>query len=124
MKYFFLTALAACILTSCSKESEPSAAAPSAVEAAAAALPTELVLDAPEVVEVGCGGCIFKMPGAKGCEPAIRIDGQAIWTKGQEIDVHNNGMCAASKKAEITGALEDGFFVVKSVDFQEEKAAE
>jgi len=67
-------------------------------------------------VEVSCGQCNFALPG-KGCELAIRIDGQAYFVEGTDIDDYgdahaHDGFCEAIKTAEVQGELKDGKFKV------------
>jgi hypothetical protein len=65
-------------------------------------------------VEASCGQCQFGMPG-KGCNLAIRIDGQAHFIKGTDIDDHgdahaDDGFCEAIRMAEVQGELVNDTF--------------
>lgn len=60
-------------------------------------------------VEAACGQCRFGMPG-KGCDLAVRIDGQAYFVDGTDIDSHGDahaadGFCEAIRKAEVQGEI-------------------
>ena len=72
----------------------------------------------PMQVEVACGQCQFGMT-AKGCDLAVRIDGTPYFVDGTSIDDHGDahakdGFCQAIRKAEVTGSLQDGRFVVRT----------
>ena len=70
------------------------------------------------VVEAACGECMFELPG-ESCDLAVKINGQAYFVDGAEIDGHGdahaeNGMCTTVRKAEVAGEITDGRFVAKS----------
>ena len=72
----------------------------------------------PQVVETACGECQFGLTG-KGCHLAVKIDGQAYYVDGTEIDKHGDahakdGFCNTIRKAEVTGKVKKGRFKVKS----------
>ena len=84
-----------------------------------------------QVVEASCGECQFHLPG-KGCELAVRIDGQAYFVEGTSIDDHGDahgkdGFCEAVRKAEVQGEIVNNRFkatyfkLVKPVKKEEEK---
>ena len=67
------------------------------------------------VVEAACGQCQFGLPG-KGCDLAVRIDGNAYFVDGTEIDEHGDahaadGFCNAVRSARVEGRVENGRFV-------------
>lgn len=69
-----------------------------------------------KVVEAACGQCQFGMKGKKGCDLAVRIDGQAYFVEGTKIDDHgdahaDDGFCNAVSKAEVAGKVVNGKFV-------------
>ncbi|MFV5702235.1 DUF6370 family protein [Flavobacterium sp. XS2P12] len=71
-----------------------------------------------QIVEAACGQCQFKMEG-HGCELAVRIDGKTYFVDGTSIDSHgdahaNDGFCAAVRKAEVVGKVENNRFKVTS----------
>ena len=68
-----------------------------------------------QVVEAACGECRFGMKG-KSCDLAVRIDGQAYFVDGTNIDDHGDahsqeGFCNAIRKAEVQGEIKDNRFV-------------
>lgn len=70
-----------------------------------------------KVVEVSCGQCKFAMTDKKGCDLAVRIDGESYFVEGTTIDEHgdahaNDGFCSAIRKAEVVGEIKDNKFVV------------
>ena len=75
-------------------------------------------------VEASCGQCNFALPG-KGCELAIRMDGQAYFVEGTDIDSHGDahaadGFCEAIKMAEVQGELIDNKFKLSYFKLQED----
>ncbi|MEO6167512.1 MAG: DUF6370 family protein [Chitinophagales bacterium] len=67
-----------------------------------------------QTVEAACGQCQFGMPG-KGCNLAVRIDGQAYFVDGTDIDGHgdahaSDGFCEAIRKAEVQGEIANNRF--------------
>ena len=65
-------------------------------------------------VEAACGQCRFGMPG-KGCDLAVRIDGQSYFVDGTDIDSHGDahaqdGFCEAIRKAEVQGEIVNNRF--------------
>jgi hypothetical protein len=83
------------------------------------------------VVDASCGECQFKLPG-KGCDLAVRINGQAYFVDGTKIDDHGDahakdGFCEAVRKAEVQGEIVNNRFkatyfkLVKTVEKTEPK---
>lgn len=73
----------------------------------------------PRIVEVSCGQCKFAMTGKKGCDLAVRMDGNAYFVEGAKMDqfgdAHGeNGMCNTVRKAEVTGEVKDNKFIATS----------
>ncbi len=76
-----------------------------------------------QMVEAGCASCIFYMPGVKGCELAVKIDGKPYLVTGSEIDDHgdahgSSGLCVSARQALVTGQIEDDKFAAKSFELQ------
>lgn len=74
----------------------------------------------PIVVEASCGECQFKMPG-KGCDLAVRIDGQSYFVDGVNMDQLGDahaadGFCNAIRKARATGDIKGGRFIAKNFE--------
>ena len=72
------------------------------------------------VVETACGQCQFKMPG-KGCDLAVRIEGQSFFVDGVNIDQLGDahaadGFCNAVRQARVTGQIKDGRFAVATFE--------
>lgn len=69
-----------------------------------------------QLVEAGCGTCIFHMPDVEGCPLAVRIDGKPYLVQGSDIDDHgdahaDDGLCNAARQARVAGHIEDDVFV-------------
>ncbi|MHC5002689.1 MAG: DUF6370 family protein [Planctomycetota bacterium] len=69
-----------------------------------------------ETVDAGCAMCIYELPGAEQCLPAIVIDGRPVLVTGIEIDLHEHDMCTESRSVVVTGEIRDGSFVAKQFD--------
>lgn len=72
------------------------------------------------IVETACGECQFGLEG-RDCDLAVRIDGQAYFVDGANIDDYgdahaDDGFCSAIRKAKVKGAIENGRFVVESFE--------
>jgi Family of unknown function (DUF6370) len=72
-----------------------------------------------EIVEAACGECQFGMEG-KSCDLAIRHSSGDFFVDGSSIDDHGNahsedGLCNCKRKAKVTGTIENGRFVAKSI---------
>ena len=67
-----------------------------------------------QVVEISCGQCQFEIAAPMGCDLAIRLDGQAYFIDGANIDdfgdAHdqNTGFCNVVRKAKVVGVLKNG----------------
>jgi|TARA_B110000238_G_scaffold197256_1_gene239474 hypothetical protein len=74
-----------------------------------------------QVAEISCGQCQFEIVKPMGCDLAIRLDGQAYFIDGVNIDdfgdAHdlNTGFCNVIRKANVDGVLEDGRFKASTV---------
>ena len=72
-------------------------------------------------VEAGCATCIFNMKGVTGCKLAVKIDGKSYLVEGSRIDDHgdahaSDGLCNASRQAQVTGHVKGDRFVAKKVE--------
>jgi len=72
------------------------------------------------IVEVACGECQFTMPG-KGCDLAVRMEGQCYFVDGVGIDDHgdahaHDGLCNAVRQARVSGEVREGRFVATAFD--------
>jgi hypothetical protein len=74
-----------------------------------------------QVAEISCGQCQFDIEEPKGCDLAIRIDEQAYFIDGANIDdfgdAHDKttGFCNAIRKASVVGVLEENRFKASSI---------
>jgi len=71
-----------------------------------------------QVVLASCGQCQFGLEGG-GCTLAVKIDGQAYYVDGSDIDDHgdahaSDGFCEAVREAEVTGTIVGGQFLATS----------
>lgn len=72
------------------------------------------------LVDASCGQCKLGLKG-KGCNLAVRINGQAYFVDGTEIDSHGDahakdGFCNKIRKAKVQGEIVDNRF--KATYFQ------
>ena len=113
-----VTVLTAMMITGCSGSKDTAAPiapnAPNAPNAPSASANTDTATAETKTYEVGCGGCIFEMADAEGCEAAVKIDGTAYRIEGVEIPAHKIGLCSASTVADMAGEVQDGIFVATS----------
>ena len=78
-----------------------------------------------QVAEVSCGQCQFELDSEDGCSLAVRINNQAYFVDGFNIndfgDAHDEhtGFCEVVRKAEITGGVVDGRFVASAIKLVE-----
>src|SRR5690606_10917374 len=81
-----------------------------------------LKLETPTVVEASCGQCQLAMEEKKGCDLAIRHEGNAYFVDGfkmtdLEKDSHAaGGLCVTVRKAKVTGETVNGRFVAKTFE--------
>lgn len=72
---------------------------------------------------VGCGACIFAMPGVMPCPWAAEIDGKHYLMKGRLDHNHNghaaDGICNMPRQARITGELRDDLLYVEKMTLLE-----
>ncbi len=90
---------------------------PLATEAAKPAIQTVALTE--EIVEAACGECQFGMKGSS-CDLAIRHSSGDFFVDGSAIDDHGDahsedGLCNCKRKAKVTGTIENGRFVAKSI---------
>ena len=78
-----------------------------------------------QVAEVSCGQCKFEIEEPLGCDLAIKIDGEAYFIDGANIDdfgdAHdkNTGFCNVIRKANVVGKIEGGRFKASSINLIE-----
>ncbi len=79
-----------------------------------------------QIVELSCGQCQFGLTSEKGCDLAVRIDGESYFVDGADIDefgdAHDEeiGFCEVVRMAEVEGEVIDDRFIVKSVKMLDE----
>lgn len=69
-----------------------------------------------QLVDVGCGSCVYHMTGVQGCELAVKIDGQSYLVTGANVDAHQ--FCTAAKKALVSGRVEGNRFIATKFEVQ------
>ena len=107
--------LTAMMITGCGGSKDTAAPiAPPAPTAPSASVNNDTAPAAAMTYEVGCGGCIFEMADAEGCEAAVKVDGKAYRIVGVEIPAHKIGLCSGSSEADMAGEVQDGIFVATS----------
>jgi hypothetical protein len=73
-----------------------------------------------QIVNASCGTCQFGMTGDE-CELAVEIDQKYYYVEGAAIDefgdAHaDDGFCNTVRKANVSGVIKHGVFVVSSFD--------
>lgn len=87
-------------------------------EARAAATPGATGTLTDQLVEAGCGKCIYSMSGVKGCKLAVKIDGKSYLVTGADhINAHK--FCSAAKMATVSGKIEGDKFVSTKFEVQQ-----
>ncbi len=71
-------------------------------------------------VEMGCATCIYKMEGVSGCKGAVKVGGRALLFIGAALNAHAVGLCAAAKKAVVTGKVKGDEFIARSFEFSDD----
>jgi hypothetical protein len=75
----------------------------------------------PTIAEISCGQCQFGLTSQKGCDLAVRINGNAYFVDGAHIDdfgdAHDKttGFCEVIRKGEVKGNVVDGRFKVSTI---------
>jgi quercetin dioxygenase-like cupin family protein len=64
-------------------------------------------------LEVGCGLCMYKMPGADECQLAVMIDGKPHLVEGKKW--HNHDYCERKIPAVVSGELKGDKFIASSL---------
>jgi hypothetical protein len=70
-----------------------------------------------QTVDVGCGACIYKMPGVTGCPLALMIDGKAYLVEGDpQPKWPNHDYCDKHCTAVVSGTIKDGKFIATNFE--------
>jgi len=76
-----------------------------------------------ETLAVGCGTCMFKQVGGRGCYWAAQVKGTTYPMEGEalpsekELPSHGpEGMCTMERKAVVTGAVQAGILEVSAFE--------
>lgn len=79
-----------------------------------------------QIVELSCGQCQFGLTSQKGCDLALRIDEQAYFVDGADIDdfgdAHDEvvGFCEVIRKGEVEGEIIDNRFKISAIKMLDE----
>ena len=65
--------------------------------------------------EVGCGMCIYHMDGVSSCATAVKIGDTPYLLSDNKLDAHSSGICAAPKRAEVSGKIVEGKYVASTI---------
>ena len=69
-----------------------------------------------QTVEIACGGCIYGMEDADGCQAAVKVGGKSLLVTGSHgFDAHASGICGGAKQAEVTGSVVGENFVATNI---------
>lgn len=74
-----------------------------------------------QIVELSCGQCQFGLTSEKGCSLAVRIDDNAYFVDGADIDdfgdAHDEeiGFCEVIRKGEVKGEIVDNRFKASTI---------
>lgn len=71
-----------------------------------------------QTLEVGCAGCVFNMPGADGCQLAVKIGDKIHLVSGVEMPGHESGLCDHSRMASVNGQLDGERFVATALELK------
>ncbi len=66
-----------------------------------------------QVLEAGCGACIYEMKGVEGCPLAVVVEGKPYLVEGATWPNHD--YCERKVQAVVTGGLEGDTFIVTSL---------
>ena len=73
-----------------------------------------------QIVNVGCGTCIYRLPDGVGCYWAIELDGEHYPVAGTLPKDHDNhgpeGMCNMERQARVTGELRRENFLASAFE--------
>jgi hypothetical protein len=78
-----------------------------------------------QTVELSCGQCQFGLTSQDGCDLAVRVDDNAYFVDGANIDdfgdAHDEttGFCEVIRTAEVTGEVVDGRFQVGTINLKD-----
>ena len=67
-----------------------------------------------ETVEIGCASCTYSIEGAEGCSLGAKVGDKTYMVTGTKISAHDEGLCSATKSADLMGAIVDGKIAAKS----------
>lgn len=74
-----------------------------------------------QIVDVSCGQCQFGLTSQKGCDLAVRIEDNAYFVDGADIDdfgdAHDkeSGFCEVIRKGEVEGEVVNNRFKVSAL---------
>lgn len=76
-----------------------------------------------KTVEASCAQCQFKVKEPRGCDLAIRMNGQVYFVDGTNLDAHGDaheedGFCNAIRQAKITGQIQGNRIRVTQFDLK------
>ncbi len=79
-----------------------------------------------EIAEAGCGSCIYRLPGAKGCPLAVKVGDTAYLVTGNvNTDAMALDLCTKPKPAKIAGTIQgDKFDAILITVFTIDQTAE
>jgi len=117
MSRFLLSGLLAFAVTAigCTNNSGDPAAKP-AVDAKPVTTAVPAAAAAAQSLEVACAGCVYKMAGAKGCTPAVKIADKTYHVDITGFSAHDSGLCSGPKKAQVTGELKGDRLVASKIE--------
>jgi len=76
-----------------------------------------------KTVEASCAQCQFKVKEPRGCDLAIRMNGQVYFVDGTNLDAHGDaheedGFCNAIRQAKVTGQIQGNRIRVTQFDLK------
>jgi hypothetical protein len=80
-----------------------------------------------QIAAISCGQCKFELDSENGCSLAVKIDDEAYFVDGFNIDdfgdAHDKhiGFCNVVRQAEITGVIEEGRFKASAIKLVDSK---
>jgi hypothetical protein len=61
-----------------------------------------------QTIEVGCGMCIYHMPGVQRCTTAAMVNGAPVLLEGAGAEGYAHAFCSEAQTATVSGSLENG----------------
>lgn len=76
-----------------------------------------------KIVDVSCAQCQFKLKEPRGCDLAIRMNGQIYFVDGTNLDAHGDahdedGFCNAIRRVNVSGTINGNRILVSRFELK------